>query len=168
LKAGLWETRVIKLVSDGQDNTAKMADASARMQAAMANMPPDQRARMEAMMKERGGPSMGADGTGRICISPELANEEKPYVGKDQHCDPVSIQRSGNRASYTLNCKSNGETSTGKGEMTTTGDTIAAQFDLTTHLANGESHVRHVETEMKFLGTDCGNVKPIVPNKPGQ
>lgn len=166
LKPGLWETHVIKMTADGQDNTAKIAEAASRAQAAMANMPPEQRARVEAMMKEHGGTSMGADGTGRMCVSPELANQEKPFVGKDQHCDPASIERSGNHATYTVRCTSNGETSVGKGEVTTTGDTIATKMDLTSHNANGETHTHHIETEMKFLGADCGGLQPIKPYNP--
>ena len=102
LKPGLWETRIVKMVVDGQDKTSMMSDAASKMQAAMANMPPEQRERMEAMMKERGGPSMGGDGTTRICVSPELASQEKPFTGKDEHCQPVSMTHAGNRTSYTV------------------------------------------------------------------
>ena len=168
LKPGLWETRIVKMVVDGQDKTGMMSDAASKMQAAMANMPPEQRARMEAMMKDRGGPSMGADGATRICVSPELASQEKPFTGKDEHCQPVSMTRDGNRASYTVNCSFNGDTTTGKGETTSTGDLISTKMDMTTKKASGETHQRHIETEMKFLGADCGGVQPIMPPKAGQ
>jgi hypothetical protein len=169
LKPGLWETHILKLVVDGQDKSGMMADASSKMQAAMANLPPEQRARMEAMMNERGGgPSMGAGGVTRICISPEMASSDKPYVGNDAHCDPASISRSGNHTSFTVSCTTNGETSTGKGESTVTGDLIASTMDMTTKKSGGEAHTQHIETEMKFLGTDCGSVKPFAPPRPGQ
>jgi len=168
LKPGLWETRIVKMVVDGQDKTSMMSDAASKMQAAMANMPPEQRERMEAMMKERGGPSMGGDGTTRICVSPELASQEKPFTGKDEHCQPVSMTHAGNRTSYTVNCSFNGDTTTGKGEATTAGDLISTKMDMTSKKASGETHQRHIETEMKFLGADCGGVQPIMPPKAGQ
>ena len=41
-------------------------------------------------------------------------------------------------------------------------------MDMTTKKASGETHQRHIETEMKFLGADCGDVKPIMPPKSAQ
>jgi hypothetical protein len=41
------------------------------------------------------------------------------------------------------------------------GDVIASQMDMTTKSATGETHTMHHETVMKFLGTDCGDIKPI-------
>lgn len=170
LKAGLWETRIVKMTVDGQDKTGAMSEASSRMQAAMANMPPEQRARMEAMMKERGGGSTGTDGTTRICISEQLANSDKPFSNpsKDEQCQPASITRSGNRTTYSLTCTAHGQTSTGKGEAIVTGDMISTKVDMTTKSATGETHERHIETEMKFLGTDCGGLTPIMPPKSAQ
>ena len=54
LKAGLWETQVTKQVVDGKDTTAQINGATAQMQKMMANLPPDQRAKMEAMFKSNG------------------------------------------------------------------------------------------------------------------
>jgi hypothetical protein len=55
----------------------------------------------------------------------------------------------GNHSSFEFSCSTNGNTTNGRGESTSAGDT----------------HVMHVETEMKFLGADCGNVKPMTPPK---
>jgi len=170
LKAGLWESRIVKMTVDGQDRTGAMSQASSRMQAAMANMPPEQRARMEAMMKDQGGGATGPNGATRMCISEEMANSEKPFTspGKDEHCQPASITHSGNRTTYSITCTAYGQTSTGKGEAIATGDTISTKLDMTSKSATGETHERHMETEMKFLGTDCGGLKPIMPPKPAQ
>jgi len=164
LKAGLWETRVVKQVMDGRDMTAQIAGASAQMQQAMANMTPEQRARMEAMMKDHGAPTVGNNGTMRMCISPEMANRDKPIIDREG-CEPATVSRSGNHTTFEFSCTRNGNVTSGKGEATTNGDTISTVIDTTIHRASGETHVMHSESEMKFLGADCGDVKPITPPK---
>jgi hypothetical protein len=166
LKPGLWESKVVKQVVDGRDTSAQMADAGSKMQQAMANMPAEQRARMEAMMKQHGGPTMGSDGSVKMCISPEEASQDRPVVDRERRCQPATITRAGNRTTFTINCSSNGTVTTGKGESTATGDTISSEVDMTTKKANGETHVLHTETAMRFLGSDCGDVKPMAPAAP--
>jgi hypothetical protein len=167
LKAGLWQTKMTKQVVDGQDRTAQMAGAMSKMQEAMANMPPEQRARIEAMMKQHGG-AMNNDGTFKMCISPDQANLDRPIIDRDGHCQPATVTHSGNHTSFTINCSSNGDTTTGKGESSAVGNTITTLFDMTTHTANGETTTMHTESEMTFLGPDCGDVKPMTMPKPGQ
>ena len=164
LKPGLWETRVVKQVMDGRDMSAQIAGAATQMQQAMANMTPEQRARVEAMMKEHGGPTVGGNGTIRMCITPEMANRDKPLIDREG-CEPATVNRSGNHATFEFSCTRNGNTTSGKGEATTSGDTISTVVDATIHKASGETHVMHNESEMKFLGADCGDVKPITPPK---
>jgi len=167
LKPGLWQVRIVKQVVDGTDRSSQIASASANMQQALTNMPPEQRARIEALMKQNGGPTMGGDGTIRMCVSPEMANRNNPIIDRDGHCQPATLQRSGNHTTFEFNCTANGITTTGKGESTNMGDLIANQMDTTTHRANGDTHVTHTETEMKFLGSDCGDVKPTqLPKAP--
>jgi hypothetical protein len=160
LKPGLWETHMVKQIVDGKDMTAQIAAAAAQMQKMMANLSPEQRARMETMVK--GG---GANGAFQMCISPEMANRDKPIVDREGHCQPATFNRSGNRTTYEFTCSSNGGTMTGKGVATATGDVIASQVDTTSTRADGTTHVTHTETEMKYLGADCGDVKPYTPPK---
>jgi Tfp pilus assembly protein PilV len=161
LKPGLWEIHVIKQVVDGHDQSAQMAGMAEKMQQAMANMPPEQRARLEATMKDR----FAANGAVRVCISPEMAKHNAPVIDKDGHCRPASQQRSGNHMSYEFSCETNGTLSTGKGESTVTGELVTSQMDLTMRGKDGKSHVTHSESEMRFVAADCGDVKPITPPK---
>ena len=55
LKPGLWAFKPISQIMDGRDMTAQLAQAQAKMQQAMANMPPSQREQMKAMMGNQGG-----------------------------------------------------------------------------------------------------------------
>lgn len=165
MQAGLWEMKPLKTVTDGVDNSAKMSDASSKMQAAMANMTPEQRANMEAMMKQHGvNISPGAGGiTVQICVSPEMAKRNGFPVGKDGKCQPTVVQ-GGSVMSFTYSCQNSGETSTGKGTATRSGDVISIESDGTTSGAGG-THTSHVEAQMRYLGADCGAVKPAESSK---
>ena len=158
MKAGLWEMRTLKQVMDGKDMQAQMSAAQAQMQQAMANMPPEQRKQMEATMARQGA-AMSGGGAHRICISPEMAARDKPMVDPEGMCEPTKMSRSGNKTSYEFNCKSDGRSMVGKGDSTFAGDTITSRMDMTTSDATGK-HTMQTESQMKYLGPDCGKLKP--------
>jgi hypothetical protein len=162
LKPGLWEVRVVKQVVDGKDMTAQMAAQAGQMQQTLAKMPPEQRAQMEAMFKQKG-ISQGSDGSYRLCVTPEMAKRDAPVVDKDGRCQPTKVTHSGNQTTYEINCSSNGTTTVGKGETTAAGDLITTRSDMTMSRAGGPPRVMHSESEMKYLGSDCGDVKPLAP-----
>jgi hypothetical protein len=161
LKPGLWESRIIKHVMDGRDMTSQMTGAMVQMQSTLSRLPPEQRAQMEAMMRQRGGMTIGTDGTTKMCISPEMAARDQPIVDQEGRCQPAKVNHSGNRTAFEINCSVNGTVMTGNGESTAAGDVIASRVDMNIRKGNGETHVLHTETEMKFLGSDCGEVKPF-------
>jgi|SRR5580658_7959513 hypothetical protein len=167
VKPGLWENKVLKMVVDGKDMAAQMAEMMAKRDQMMATLPPDQRARVEAMFKSNG-VSQGSDGGFRICISPEMAKRNTPVIDKDGRCQPAKVSHSGNQTSFEVNCTSNGVTTVGKGTWTAAGDVVTAEADVTTTNANanGKTQVIHSETEMRFIGPDCGDLKP--PGAPPQ
>ncbi len=160
MKAGLWEVKQIKQVMDGQDMAAQMASAQKEMQAAMANMPPEQRKQMEAMMGRQGAPAMTPGGGTRICISPAMAAMDKPMVDPEGRCEPAKMSRSGNKTSFAINCTTDGRTTVGKGESTHSGDSVTTRMDMTMTDASGR-HTMQSESQMKFLGADCQGVKPF-------
>jgi Protein of unknown function (DUF3617) len=161
LKPGLWEIRMVKQVMDGRDMSAQMATAAANMNQAMANLTPEQRAKMEALLPSTAG--LGSGSGYRICVSPEMAKRNTPIVDKEGRCQPATVNHSGNVTTYEFSCSSNGSTRQGKGQVSTTGDVVSNVIDMTSTTANGATHTMHSETEMHFLGTDCGDVKPIEP-----
>jgi Protein of unknown function (DUF3617) len=161
LKPGLWESRIVKHVVDGRDMTSQMAGAMSQMQNNLARLPPEKRSQLESMMKEHGALTMGTTGTTRLCISPEMAGRNKPIIDPEGRCQPVKISQSGNHTIFEINCNANGTVMTGKGESTATGDVITNRVDVSTGKTKGEAHTMHNETEMKFLGADCGDVKPL-------
>ena len=53
--------QIVRQVVDGRDVSASVSDATRKMQQAMEHMPPEQRARVEAMFRQSG-VAMGANG----------------------------------------------------------------------------------------------------------
>ena len=163
-KPGLWEMRITKNIVDGQDHSAQMSSMNEQMQAAMAKMSPQQRAQMAAMMGNSGvgigmgGP--GGQGGMQMCITPEMAKQDVPVADKNSGCPPANVQKNGNHVSYGFSCTKNGETTSGKGEATINGDTVSVSSDVTTTSAHGTHHIQ-TESEMRFIKSDCGNVKPL-------
>jgi len=157
LKPGLWEIKMIKQVVDGRDMTAAMMSMADNMQQAMASMTPEQRAKMQATL---GGTGLGTNNGFRICVSPEMAKRNTPIVDKDGKCQPATVNHSGNVTTYEFSCNSNGSSRQGKGQVTTVGDVVSNVADMTSTTAKG-THSMHTETEMHFIGADCGDVKPI-------
>lgn len=161
IKPGLWETRMVKQIVDGKDMSSQMAAMASQMQQMMANMPPEQRAKIETMMKERGGPKMTGNGGVKICITPEQANSDRPFVDHEGRCEPSKINRSGNHVAFEMRCTTNGNQITSKGESIIMGDVVTSSVDMTTKEGTGQTHLTHHESEMKYLGSDCGDVRPI-------
>ena len=159
-KPGLWEMRIVKTVVDGHDQSAQMAGLNAKMQEQMARMTPEQRAQMGAMMQQFGAPPMGESGGIRMCITPEMAKRDVPVVDKDGTCQTSNVSRSGNRMSYEMQCSKEGRKISGKGETIRNGDSVSISGD-TTVVEHGQTHQAHSEMEMKFISSDCGNVKPL-------
>ena len=156
LKQGLWEIRPIKQIMDGKDMTAQLASAQAKMQQAMANMSPEQRKQMQTMMGRQGTPTGG--GT-RICVSAAMAARDKPIVDSEGRCEPAKVSRSGNKSNFEFNCTTKGRTMAGKGESTTSGDSVTTSVDMAMSDTRG-SHTMHSESLMTYLGSDCQGVKP--------
>ncbi len=162
LKPGLWEVRIVKEVVDGRDQTAQMAAMSDKMRQALASMPPERRAQMQAMLGQNG---VGAADRGyRICITPAMAKRDTPMVDRDGRCQPATVNHSGNRTTFEFSCTKDGVTTTGKGAATVDGDVIATHVDLSSRDSSGKTKEIQSDTQMTFVGSDCGDVKP----PPGQ
>jgi hypothetical protein len=157
MKPGLWEASVTKQVMDGKDMTAQMNAAQAQMHEQLSKMTPAQRQQMEKMMGGQKMPNMGAQ---RLCISPEMASQDKPFMPSDSKCEPVKYQRNGNKVTFELNCTSDGHATVGKGESVTEGDNVTSRMDMTITDARGR-HTMQSESQMRYLGSDCQGIKPL-------
>lgn len=152
MKAGLWEVQIIKQVVDGKDQSAEIAKAQAQMQQMLASMSPQERKQMEQMM----GTKMAGNNLQQVCISPEMAASDKPAISDDPKCQSTNYQRSGNTISFEFNCPG----SSGKGEVTMSGNTATSKMD-SVHTDKKGRHTMHAESKMKYLGADCKGIKPL-------
>jgi len=157
MKPGLWETRMIRMTVDGKDMLSQMSAAQEQMRQSLAKMPPEQRKKMEAMMSGQGGDMM----TQRICISPEMAARDGATAPPRAECNPPKITRSGNRSSFEMTCKQGGGQVVSKGETQLNGDQMSSKMEAVTTEPGGARRITQTETQMKFVSSDCGKIKPV-------
>jgi hypothetical protein len=159
MKAGLWETRVIKQTLNGEDLSAKMGDAQKRMQEAMARMTPEQRKQMEQMMGKQG-VQLGSPGTARFCVSAAMAARQEPLPDPDNQCKNEKFARSGNAVDFEFVCTRPDGTMRGKGRATFSGDSSRTEMNMSGQRA-GKPVNMVMESESRYLGADCKGLKPI-------
>lgn len=157
LAPGLWETEFTVKSDDG-----KMEAAMAQAQKAMAGMSPEQRAQMEALMKQRG-MSMPA-GAGqpakmRHCLTPEQAARDEVPQQNPGECKQTGRTRSGNTFKITMEC-TGARPAKGEGEFTfVSPKEHKGQMRMT--MTRGEQAMT-MDTTMhaRWIAADCGDVKP--------
>ena len=141
---GLWESTL---------TNPEMASAMAQMNAEMAKMPPAQRAQMEKMMSANGG-GMGKNGATRVCLTPEMVKTD-PSASMARPGCTHKMSWSGNTAQMEFSCQ-NGEK--GRGEFVYASDKAYSGWIE----AQGKSiKPARMTIESKWVGADCGEVKPI-------
>jgi hypothetical protein len=154
LAPGLWEHAMTVQAAGGESG-----QAMAGMQAQLAAMPPDKRKMMEDMMAQRG-ISLGGAGkptTVQVCLTPEqAARDEFPQDGR---CKREALQRSGNSVKFRFTCDGSPPTH-GEGEYTFAGE-HAYRGHMTVD-RGADAKVSHMDMQLsgKWLGSDCGSVKP--------
>jgi len=162
INPGLWEYSFSVKGAGGQME-GSMAQMQQQMQQQLAAMPPERRKQMEEMMASRGvgmGSMGGAGGAMavRFCLTPEqAAREDMPQ--KDSQCKQLSRQRSGNVVHVKFAC-SGDPPSTGEGEYTLVSDKeMKGHMTVNTQI-NGKPQQIESDQTGRWLGADCGNVKP--------
>lgn len=156
MRPGLWEHTVSMKSQSGQ-----MEAAMAQMQQSMASMPPAQRKQMEEMLAQQG-VSMGPKGqTVKVCVSPEQADMDR--LPAQEGCTQ-NVRRTGpNTVSMSFSCKpAGGEPPTsGEGTITFNGPTAyTGNFKVVTS-AGGKPEQIDMAQSGKWLGADCGSLKPL-------
>ena len=148
IKPGLWEIRH-KTAMDGQ--------AMPDMSEMMANVPPEMRGQMEAMMAKNG-TGMTDKGV-TVCITPEqAAGGEYGNANPDGHCEVTETQHKGNTTQMSLRCTDpEGE---GETRVTRQSDTAWKSVTRMSVKQDGSTHTMNSEAEGRWLQADCGAVKP--------
>jgi hypothetical protein len=153
MSPGLWE--VTTHLKNGAMN-AEMA----KMQEKLAAMSPEQRAMVQQMMASRGvnmNPAANSI-TAKNCIAQDQA-ARSGLPQTDSHCQNTETARSGSTVKYAFTCTGD-HPMTGTGEFTMSSPTAYAMHAVSDSMVEGKP--QHVEMDIagKWLGADCGGVKP--------
>jgi hypothetical protein len=155
VKPGLWEVRTSMLDADGHE-------VAAPEQAALSRMPPEQRARMAEAMKARGLSMPDANGATKACVTKETFESGAwQQVASDAGCTTNFSTQSATTWKWHSSCtamksESDGETVFNNAESyktkVTTTSTVMGKTKTSTRMLQG-----------KWIGADCGDVKPLTP-----
>lgn len=158
LSPGLWEHSFTLKTQGGQ-----IEKAMKEMQQAMAGMPPEQRRQMEAMLA-RQGVTVGTQGNSvKVCLSKEDA--ERDQLPPAREGCTQSASRSGNVWNVSFRC-AGPPPSSGTG-MATIQSPRAYSGNMTiVSDVQGKTEKMEMATTGKWLGADCGAVKPLGPVRP--
>lgn len=161
IKPGLWE-----FTSQMQDNSGQMAAAMAEAQKQMQSMPPEQRKMMQDMMAKQG-LQIGANGGGmsvKMCMTQEMVDDNmltKQRAGDPgSDCTHTSSPRSGNSMKFSYVCTK--PPSSGEGLITFTSAEAYSMKMTTTSMVRGKPEKTDMQSTGRWLGSNCGNIKPIV------
>jgi len=156
LKPGLWE------VTNKMGGNPQMEQAMAQMQQQMASMPPAQRKQMEEAMA-RQGVQMGGAGAGgvsaRICMTKEMVDQGPVPMQQHGDCKVTTQQRTGNTYKMAYSCAN--PPSSGEGEYTFMGPEAYKGKMTVVSSPRGKPETMTMEGSGKWLGADCGAIKPI-------
>lgn len=154
LKPGLWEVQ--QKVSGNPEMERQMA----QMREQMAALPPEQRKQMEDIMAHQGVQMSPGGHSVRMCLTKEMV-ERNEIPATQGDCRITQQQRTGNtlKAAFTcVNPASSGET-----VVTFTSPEAYTMRTTATGAVAGKTERMTVQGTGKWLGADCGSVKPVAP-----
>ena len=151
LKPGLWEVQ--HKVKGSPEMERQLEEARQQMAA----MPPEQRKQMEAMMASRG-VRMGAGGQAvRMCLTREMV-ERNEIPAQQGDCKMTNQQRTGSTLKVNFTCTN--PPSSGESQMTINSPESYAMKTTATSSIDGRVEKISVEGTGKWVGADCGSLKP--------
>ncbi|NHZ91958.1 DUF3617 family protein [Massilia sp. CCM 8733] len=157
MKPGLWES-VSKTTSSDPATTKAMADS----QKAMAKLPAAQRKEMEKAMNQPGGPAMTMNDDGsftvKACVTQKQIDAGANIGVDDGNCKYKQGANVGGTQTYSFACAT--PPSSGEGKTVYQGNEYTSTMKMST-MASGKKDVMTTETKGKWLGADCGSIKPL-------
>ncbi len=153
-KPGLWETT----------STTEIAGLPVMPQIppeALARMPPERRAQVEAMMKSRNGPQAT---TTKSCMTPESFRRALNLARNEQSCTSKLVTSSSSKQEVHVECA--------QGKSKSSGDVTIERIDsehakgnmTMKSLTEGDRPINmdmKITFNSKWLSSDCGDVKPF-------
>lgn len=162
MKPGLWE-----ITNQMQGAPGSKADAAmAQMQKQMAAMSPEQRKMVEDMMAKKGMQMGAAPGGGmavKVCLTPEMAARNEVAPTQQGSCTHTPSPRTGNTQKFAFTCTQ--PPSRGEGQITFTSAEAYSMAMKTVATIKGKEETMDMQANGKWLGSDCGTVKPLAAPK---
>jgi len=159
MKPGLWE--ITNRVQSQGGQGGQMQDQMSQMQQQMKNMPPEQRKMIEDMLAKQG-VQMGRGGPGgmsvKICMTREMV-ERNELPSQRGDCKTTRQQRSGNTMNMAFTCTN--PPSSGEGQVTFASPESYTMKMVVNTQVEGQSERVNMDATGKWLGADCGSVKPM-------
>jgi hypothetical protein len=157
MKPGLWQVN-----NKMQSNNGQMEEALSMMQEHLANMSPEQRNQVEAMMAKNGMqmPTVGAGGAMalKMCITPDMAAANKMPMHEVGNCTQKRSAVVGRTMKVSFACTK--PEASGDGQVTFSSDTDYAMTMKVTTSATGKPEVMNLAATGRWLGADCGSIQP--------
>ena len=155
-KAGLWE------VSSKLGGSADMDNAMAQMQQQMANMPPEQRKQMQAMMTKQGVSMASTPGavSSKICLTKDMVERSQMPVQAQGDCTSTTGNKTSTGMTFKFTCAS--PPSSGEGQYTFIGDSAYSMNMKINSPQQGKPVITTMNSSGKWLGADCGSTKSMV------
>lgn len=160
MKPGLWEIR-----SQMQGGAGGKNDELAQMQKELQGMSPDERKMVEAMMAKQGVSVSAAPGGGmamKVCMTKEMV-ERNDMPSQQGDCKHSYSPRSGNTMKFSFACTK--PPSSGEGSITFTSPEAYSTRMRTASGTPGRQEKMDLQSSGRWLGADCGSIKPIVAPK---
>ncbi|MDA8327618.1 MAG: DUF3617 domain-containing protein [Betaproteobacteria bacterium] len=150
MKPGLWEIQP-KIQLRSENGTMPVPDISQLMQ----NMSPQMRNQMEAIMQKQG-VSMGDDGNLQVCTTQDMIARNR--LPQNKGCESLVTKTSGNKYSFHFSCGT--PPTTGEGDVVFQNSEAYTSRVKITRQDQGEGRSVTMESSAKWIGADCGNLKP--------
>ncbi len=159
LKTGLWEVKSSVLDASGKPQVPPE-------QSAMANMPPELRARVAEMMKARGLATPDENGVIRICQTKESLDSGKwQSLAASAGCTTDYSAQSASGWKFHSSCPK--LKSESDGEMVFSNSENYSSKVTTTSSLLGKQNTQTRVTVGHWAGANCGDVKPLTPDSIG-
>lgn len=151
---GLWQ-----ITNHFHDSSGQMEAAMAQMQERLAQMPPEQRKAFEKIMGDK---ALQMDSSGgrivveKVCATPEMVKNLLLPVAQDGLCTQRHSPLKDGKMELSFNCPKSHTRGTAVATLGgQTSYTMKARIQ-----GDGYAGTITAESEGRWLGADCGNIKP--------
>jgi len=148
VREGLWEVTVTRSMT-GMPATPTIPPET------LAKMPPEQRARVEAMMK--GGASTDVR---KECVTKEKLEKHTAFSNNRGDCTRTVVSSTGRKMEMKFHCEEKQSSSDGTFVMEALGsDNVKGTMHMVSNTSGGHTMTMDFTIASKYLGQDCGDVK---------